>query len=158
MLKLIKRILCFLFGIACAADQSAPIFTPIHNMEQWSVDELSLVAYINRYRFKHGIGPLEVDGTMRDLAYERNIDNTKIDSVSHAGFPRVMSILLDKGLTGVGENLGYKYTSIETVLEAWKNSEAHNKNLLNEAWKYTGVSIYRNREEDAMYYCQLFGK
>lgn len=150
-----------LFCIACTADtrKPDPLFKQEDNTLEWDLKELELFDKINSYRIENKVNPLKLDKVHRELALMRNIDNTEVDSISHEGFATVHNILIEgKGLKRAGENLGYKYTKIETVLEAWKKSEDHNRNMLNPNWIYSGLSIYFDEKEKVNYYCQLFSK
>ena len=74
---------------------------------------------------------------------------------SHDGFNEVSGILIDKGFTIVGENIGYGYSNPESLVFAWSESQEHNEIMTNKIYKYVGISdtIVNNKR----YICMLLG-
>ena len=74
---------------------------------------------------------------------------------SHAGFNEVSGILIDKGFTIVGENIGYGYSNPESLVFAWSESQEHNSIMINKIYKYVGVSTFEINGK--IYICMLLG-
>ena len=149
-------IVFFLLIISCSSDVIEKTkFIPINNIEELSTDERTLLFKVDSFRQVNGKKPFILDKLHSELALKRNIDNSKLDSISHEGFPDAYVIFINLGLTAVGENLGHKYSSAKTVFEAWVKSNGHIINLLSDA-KYTGAS--RLDTVGTVYYCQIFSK
>ena len=66
------------------------------------------------------------------------------DQWSHEGYvDKILAFYRPTGQAGVGENLARNYTSFIEVLEAWKNSETHNKVML-KPFCEVGIGHYDN--------------
>lgn len=122
----------------------------------WEPQEKDLLDKINVYRKENGLEVLIPDDRHYDLAEHRVKYLLQQDNITHSGFPVVFRKLIDSGLSWAGENIAYAYSRNKGVMDAWKRSEAHNKNILREDWVYTGIRIieFKGRK----YYCQLFSK
>ena len=87
----------------------------------------------------------------QDRCYEM-IENYKL---SHDNWANAASELIGLGSDAVGENIAYGYATIAGVMDAWKRSAGHNKNMLNPKWQYIGISIVKD-SEGRNWYCTLF--
>ena len=122
------------------------------NKITWNEREIILLDKVNQYRKDNGLNELIMDDTCYKLAQMRNTLNINRGKISHDEFPATFKILIDLGCSWVGENLAYGYTNLDNLLSSWKKSDGHNKNILRNDWKYTGLAI------NGKYFCQIFAK
>lgn len=108
---------------------------------------------INRERKLKGLKPLIMDFECKRMA-EQRCDEI-IEDFSHDGFDTEIGHLMKLGADGVGENLAVGYNSAISVLEAWKRSEGHEKNMLNPSYDAIGIGIKMN-EKGTNYICTIF--
>jgi uncharacterized protein YkwD len=160
-MKIIKRMmyLFFVLQLCCTPTEFKhnDNFKADNNIEIITLEELDLLGLVNEYRNEHGVDRLNGDTIFHDVAYQRNIKNSEIVGypyISHTGFVEAIQPIVSIGLTA-GENLGYGYTSINSVFNAWIKSDGHRQNLLATKWLYTGISIYVD-DNGNKYYCQIF--
>lgn len=108
-------------------------------------EERDFVDLVNEYREENGLAPVGVSATLtraaerhaQDMAAEDFMEHTGSDGSTPAdrawaaGYPRS---------AGVGENLAESETAFE-ALWAWRaSSTGHNENMLNPAWRATGIA------------------
>lgn len=119
--------------------------------------ELELLDIVNEYRVSKGLNALQI---IEHISYESNEHNQYMiatNSVNHDGFDQRKSNLQQVlGAVRVGENVAYGYSSPESTLNAWVNSDGHRANLEGE-YTHFGVSI-REDEEGRKYYTNMFIK
>lgn len=100
---------------------------------------------INSYRVKKGLSPLKLNSRLTQAAKAHARDLSKIDKISHYGsdgsnpWDRVKRTGYGARLTA--ENVGTGQASIEEVIEGWKASEGHNKNLLLSDAEDMGIAL-----------------
>ena len=107
----------------------------------------------NNYRIANGLKPLYVEQENYKASQLRTKELQQQGKLSHDTFDPIRELLINLGLNYAGENIAWRYTDINKAFRALTNSPKHNKNMLNDRWKYTGVSI---TEDD--YYCQIFSR
>lgn len=115
---------------------------------------------LNLYRLQNGLNALKyskkletsADAYVRDL-YTRNFfdhfnpeGEGPGDRAFAAGFCHQY----------VGENLAAGQQSVNAVMEAWKNSPGHNRNMLDADYVYVGMGYYQ-APNGRMFWAQEFG-
>ena len=104
----------------------APIIPPL------TAEQVFTMA--NQYRIENGLVPVVEDSRMCEYA---NVRAKQIRTDwSHSGF-RNDNRLRDElcsDCTFFGENLAHFYNTSTEVVDGWKNSDGHNKNMLNPRW------------------------
>ena len=155
---ILKHILLFFFILSCIKPELKKdfIYTPVGVFE--NENEKILLYEINNIR--ENLTPLLLDVNF-NIAALRRIEDIKLElseelPISHTGYIKAYIYLDSLGISSIAENLAYKYTSVENVIKAWMVSENHSKVLINEKWKYIGITIGRD-EEDNNIYCVIFG-
>jgi uncharacterized protein YkwD len=89
---------------------------------------------INAYRKEKGLKPLKLNTALAEAAKAHSRDLAKWDRISHYGsdgsnpWDRVKRTGYHARITA--ENVGTGQISIDEVMRGWKESPAHNKNLL----------------------------
>ncbi len=101
---------------------------------------------INAYRAQNGLDPLiyskrlerAISQHVQDCWARNFFDHTNPDGDGPA------DRALDVGFCHpyVGENLAYGQRSVAEVMEGWKNSPAHNRNLLHASFAYVGMGHF----------------
>lgn len=89
---------------------------------------------------------LEWDEKLEAAAKRHSEDMEKNSNMSHVGSDGSIfsERITDAGYqwTTCAENIASGYTSVKDVIEGWKNSEGHCKNMMAKAYKH--VAVYRS--------------
>ncbi len=116
--------------------------------------ETEIVRLVNEYRVANGLNALEVRADLNKSAryksgamIEHNYfshDNPQDGNASFSGLMR--NIFKYNHYTSFGENLAAQYGtstkgSAEKFFLQWKNSDGHNRNMLDPSWKYMGIGV-----------------
>jgi uncharacterized protein YkwD len=97
---------------------------------------------INSYRTSRGLTPLASDATLKSLARQHSQYQAARGSISHNGYRQRSAQAKAAGLSGIcAENVGIKYRSAQQLFSGWRNSGAHNTNMLRPNLRYAGVSV-----------------
>lgn len=151
-----KYIILFLIIISCDKSDIEEInFIHISGVLD-NEDEILLFKGINEVRTKS----LLLDANFNIAALGR-IEYIKEELkegflISHSGYIEAYVFLDSLGIKAIGENLAYRYTNSESVVSAWIDSESHSRNLSDRKWKYMGVAIGKDEENNKIY-CAIFG-
>ncbi len=103
---------------------------------------------INGYRSERGLGPLTLEKHLTRAARQHAQDLAKTDRVSHAGsdgsdpWGRVKVTGYKPKLAA--ENVGAGQLSFSEVLQGWKDSPGHNRNLLLADATHMGIALVTN--------------
>lgn len=118
-----------------------------------NVDDLILAT--NEYRTEQGLSTLQKDEILCEVAEIRAKEIVNVWSHTRPDGTKFYNILenMDYKMGAAGENLGRYQKSIDEVMEMWKKSSSHNKNMLS---NYTrmGAAIYE--ENGLFYFVQIF--
>jgi uncharacterized protein YkwD len=100
---------------------------------------------INSYRASNGLRPLAANGTLKALARQHSRDQAARGAISHDGFRQRSAQARAAGMKGIcAENVGVGYQNAQHLFSGWRNSSAHNTNMLRPNLRYAGVSIVGN--------------
>jgi uncharacterized protein YkwD len=100
---------------------------------------------INAYRKEKGLKPLKLHPALTEAAKEHSRDLAKWDRISHYGsdgsnpWDRVKRAGYNAKVAA--ENVGTGQASMEEVLNGWKASPGHNKNLLLTDIEHMGIAL-----------------
>ena len=107
-------------------------------------DEQEILNLINEYRKQNGLNELKPANRLQEVANlkaEDLVENTYFSHISpNLGNPFEMLKSNNIQYTIAGENLAGNINSNKAV-EAWINSPTHKANILEEEFKYTGISV-----------------
>jgi uncharacterized protein YkwD len=119
--------------------------------------EVEVLELINNHRINIGLSPLNGMTTIKAQAYGHTDYMIENDEVSHANFfQRKNNLINDAGALSVAENVAYAFTTPESVVNAWLNSEGH-KNVIE--GDYTNFDISAEKDENGKwYYTNIFIK
>lgn len=107
-------------------------------------EEQEVLNLINEYRRENGLNELKPANRLQDVADLKANDLVENNYFSHVsenlGTPFEMLESNNIQYTVAGENLAGNVNSSKAV-EAWTNSPTHKANILDEEFKYTGISV-----------------
>ncbi|MEO1265956.1 MAG: CAP domain-containing protein [Pseudomonadota bacterium] len=110
-----------------------------------SFDQASALKLINAYRRKKGLRALKLNPALAKAAKLHSRDLAKWDRISHYGsdgsnpWDRVKRVGFKAKLAA--ENVGTGQKSLAEVMEGWKKSPGHNKNLLLPDATHMGIAL-----------------
>lgn len=119
--------------------------------------EVEVLELINSHRINLGLTPLNDMKAIKAQAYGHTDYMIENDEVSHANFfQRKNNLISTAGAVAVAENVAYAFSSPESVVNAWLNSEGH-KNVIE--GDYTDFDISAEKDEEGKwYYTNIFIK
>lgn len=119
--------------------------------------EVDLFDQVNEYRESLNLASLKFDKYTYSEAIRHNKYMISQGKRSHANFNNRATKIAEKvGATLVAENIADNYTTIEAVLEAWKESDGHKENLEGN-FTHSAISI-REDAKGKLYFTQIFFK
>ena len=107
---------------------------------------------INSYRHAQGLKPLKLNASLTEAAKAHSRDLAKWDRISHYGsdgsnpWDRVKRVGYNAKVAA--ENVGTGQASIDEALKGWKESAAHNKNLLLPDVEHMGIALVSDPTTD----------
>ncbi|MEZ2215001.1 CAP domain-containing protein [Sinorhizobium sp. CB7] len=97
---------------------------------------------INSYRTSRGLSPLAENATLKALALQHSRYQAARRTISHDGYRQRSAQAKAAGLSGLcTENVGIRYRNAQHLFSGWRNSRAHNQNLLRPDMRYAGVAV-----------------
>jgi len=96
-----------------------------------------LADLINRYRENHGLAPLTVTQDLVTIAAVHSTDMAVRRQLSHNGFNDRYN---RTGSRICVENVGWNYPTAEALLEGWRHSPDHHRNLLEPKVSRMGIA------------------
>ncbi|WP_419418958.1 CAP domain-containing protein [Legionella sp. D16C41] len=147
--------LIFLILVSCCQAQAhAQTISPIASNTQMQKD---ILRYINQYRSKHSLSPLQLDESISKEAtlHSQNMAAHRVP-FGHQGFSTRIKHLYSviKGARAGAENVAYNYKTAKIVTDGWIKSPGHRKNIMGN-YNLTGIGIAYDKE-GKIYYTQLF--
>ena len=123
----------------------------------YSIDSYAddVAALVNEYRQEQGIEPLKVIPALQKNAQTRAVEIS--EEFSHTrpdGTLCFTAISSSISYYACAENIAYGETTPEAVVNQWKKSDGHNKNMLNSDYTHIGVGVYESG--GYIYWVQLF--
>ncbi|HHX63482.1 MAG TPA: CAP domain-containing protein [Chloroflexi bacterium] len=121
-----------------------------------------VIQLTNQERAKAGLAPLTRSAELSRAAQEHSVDMATGNFVSHIGSdgsnPGDRITRAGYAWYTFGENVAAGYTTPESVVEGWMQSEGHRQNILNPDFKHIGVGHAHNASSDYKHYwTQVFG-
>ena len=150
MNKYLFSLLLFSF-LSCTAQHPIPQHKSLSLVED-------VVKETNQFRKSNRLDALIVNNELNALAQKHSADMASGRvAFSHAGFDerskKARKVL--KGIKGgFAENVAYGSSTAKEVLNGWKNSPRHRKNILGN-YKYIGVGIASDKK-GTLYFTQIF--
>ncbi len=112
----------------------------------------------NQFRKSKGMPALIMRNELNDIAQKHSSDMARGRvGFGHAGFAKRNSQakVKIKSISSFAENVAYGASTGQEVVNMWKNSAGHRKNMLGR-YKYIGIGIAKDRQ-GRTFYTQVFG-
>lgn len=166
MRKVMLTLFAFLtisFLTSCSSDTesvdstNAPIADATAKSYNHSTFELELLDLINEYRVSKGLNALTVIEHISYVCAGHDDYMIEMNAVNHDNFnERTINMQYVLGAVRVGENVAYGYSTPQSVLNAWIESDGHRANLEGN-YTHFGIAVKDNLE-GRKYYTNLFIK
>jgi serralysin len=120
----------------------------------------------NEFRAQNGLSALKLNEELNAAALGHSADMANQDYFAHIGKngsePWDRAKIVGYEARTMGENIAAGYTTPEAVVEGWKNSPGHRKNMLNSNFTELGVGYFYLANDTGSvnyntYWTQLFG-
>ena len=113
--------------------------------------------YTNKFRKSHGLSALVMRGDLNAMAQKYCEDMARgRTGFGHSGFNQrfTQASRMIKGFRTYAENVAYGAGSGKEVVNMWKNSSGHRRNMLGN-YRYIGIGVAKDRH-GVVYYTQVF--
>jgi len=137
-MKKLILVVFLLFSTACAPE--TPCDPRVTDLQVWTQSELGLIDLINDYRVELGLVEFTPNIDLKIESDNRAEVLYFLPAITHKGVGNSFVVLRGKCYEGLTEILGGGYTTIQAVLNAWKNSVGHDRALKNPKNRYIGVT------------------
>lgn len=150
--------LLMLFSFSCSTDsieeEKAEAIVSSY-VPETKLMEVEILDLINKHRESLSLNKLNDMSAIKSEAYGHNNYMIENDEVSHANFfKRKDNLVKNVGAVAVAENVAYAFSSPQSVVNAWLNSEGH-KNVIE--GDYTNFDISAEQDEEGKwYYTNIF--
>ncbi|MEO6720838.1 MAG: CAP domain-containing protein [Ferruginibacter sp.] len=111
----------------------------------------------NQFRRSKGLPELIMQNDLNAIAQKHSADMAKGRvGFGHAGFAKRNALAKGKiqSMRSFAENVAYGATSGKAVVDMWKNSPGHRRNMLGR-YKYIGIGIAKDKR-GRIFYTQVF--
>jgi uncharacterized protein YkwD len=144
-----KQLLTGLFSLVIIA--SVLSFTVQDNLVE------DVLSFTNKFRKSKKLAPLEMQEELNAIAQKHTEDMARGRvGFGHSGFDtrEVRARKYFPDATHFAENVAYGSHNGKDVVEGWKSSSGHRRNMLG-PYKYIGIGVARDRR-GVLYYTQIF--
>jgi len=87
---------------------------------------------------------IKADETATMWAESRAIQMDIADKISHNGAGKIFIMGTEKGADGMGEIIGYAFSSGKNTVYGWMNSDGHRKAIMNIKYDYVGIACIQD--------------
>ena len=101
--------------------------------------EAELLVLINGYRTAKGLKALTGSALYDDLAREHSRAMQEQQSLSHDGFDERFQRAAADGARSCVENVAWNYETPQSLLDGWRKSAGHNRNMLQRKIRRAGI-------------------
>ncbi|WP_308992828.1 CAP domain-containing protein [Mariniflexile litorale] len=160
LFKLPLVALLAIFSFSCTTDslddKADSIELSLITPETKSI-EVEILELINNHRLSLGLNTLTDMSVVKSVAFSHTDYMVGKNEVSHANFYKRSDYLkANAGATKVSENVAYGYSSADSVVRAWLNSDGHRANIEGD---YTNFDLAAEQNaEGKWYYTNIFIK
>ncbi len=155
-------VLFAMFMFSCSTDSVDDKVSNVNNITgpeapQAKTIEIEILELINDHRISEGLSPLQNMGIIKSAAFSHTDYMIAQNNVSHDNFYQRKSYLVSNaGANLVSENVAYGFTSANSVVNAWINSEGHRENIEGD---FTNFDVSAEKDDDGKwYYTNIFVK
>jgi uncharacterized protein YkwD len=119
--------------------------------------EIQILELINEHRISMGLNPLHNMNIIKSVAFTHTDYMVEVNNVNHDNFfQRKISLEQNANAKKVGENVAYAFSTAESLVNAWINSDSHRENIEGDYTDFD-VSAEQNKE-GKWYYTNIFIK
>ena len=119
--------------------------------------EIQILNLINQHRADIGLNSLNNHNVIKSVAFTHTDYMIEVDNVSHDNFfQRKNSLEANANAIRVSENVAYAFSSAQSVVNAWLNSEGHRANIEGDFTDFD-ISAEQNADGD-WYFTNIFIK
>ena len=119
--------------------------------------EIEILELINTHRINLGLAPLNNHEIIKAVAFTHTDYMVESNNVGHDNFFQRKNSLVDNvSATKVSENVAYAFSSAQSVVNAWLNSDGHRENIEGDFTDFD-ISAEQN-EEGRWYFTNIFIK
>jgi len=119
--------------------------------------ETEILELINEHRISLGLNALNSLSIVKSVAFTHTDYMVEVNSVNHDNFyQRKISLEQNANAKVVSENVAYAYSTAQSVVNAWINSDSHRENIEGDYTDFE-VSAEQNKE-GKWYYTNIFIK
>jgi uncharacterized protein YkwD len=112
--------------------------------------EIEILELINAHRINVGLEALNNHEIIKAVAFTHTGYMVEANNVSHDNFYQRKNSLMDNtNASKVSENVAYAYSSAQSVVNAWLNSEGHKHNIEGD---YTDFDISAEQNAEGKWY------
>jgi len=120
-------------------------------------EKSAFLALINQYRQDNGVGTLKISSALTTAAQLHSEDMAAHNYFAHNGLDGRTPIDRMRAAgynynTWYGENIAAGYNTAQTVFDAWRNSPAHNENMLSPSFVVIGIGLTYNASSTYRWY------
>jgi uncharacterized protein YkwD len=118
-----------------------------------------VLTHTNKLRKSRGLPELVMVSSLNEIAQQHSQDMAKGKvSFGHGGFDKRSAKAIKKieGSTSFAENVAYGVNTGKEVVDMWKKSAGHRRNILGK-YSYIGIGTAKDRQ-GKIYYTQVFVK
>jgi len=153
-LKFLTFLLLSSFIISCSKEDDGIYFNDVSAVETnaktvtYTSLELEVLDLVNTHRADLGLNTLEKLDLISSVAEGHTNYMIEQGKASHDNFgQRSEQLMKNANAKTVGENVAYGYTTAESVVKGWLNSDTHRAVLENPNFTHFGISTELNTNE-----------
>jgi len=152
--------LIMLFSFSCSTDsiEDKKIDAIVSSyVPETKLVEVEILDLINQHRATLNLNELQNLSTIKSVAFGHTDYMIENNEISHANFFQRKEALVDNvGAIAVAENIAFAFSSPQSVVNAWLNSEGHKEVIEGD---YTNFDISAEQDENGKwYYTNIFIK
>lgn len=121
------------------------LFSSHHHARAATISEVAVVDFMNHERSKHGLPKLKLNTKLNLAAKLKLKDMQDKKYWSHSSpsgtSPFYWIDQVKYNYHYAGENLARGFTNVNDAMKAWMASPSHKKNILNPAYRDTGLTV-----------------
>ncbi len=147
--------LIFLFGFSLIGLLMQT--TAVASVDIDKANQKAILFYVNEYRVKHHLKPLQLNNLMSEAAAKHSRDMARhAVPFGHKNFDKRIHRLFSeiKDCKGGAENVAYNYKDGKDVVRNWLTSRGHRMNIEGN-YNLTGIGLARDKN-GKLYFTQLF--
>lgn len=154
----IKLLIYSMLCLVSTAISTQKIAAPVPSVSAMdSANQKAILYYVNEYRMKHHLKPLQMNHLMSEEAAKHSRDMARHTvPFGHQYFDKRIHRLFSeiKDCQGGAENVAYNYKDGQDVVRNWLTSPGHRRNIEGN-FNLTGIGLARDKR-GKLYFTQIF--